>query len=85
MATTEKLNFDMTRKVNEDDYDSQRETILEHLKKFGTITPLEGLHKYRIGNVQGRIADLRLEGYDITTHQDNPHDFATYRLLKNNS
>lgn len=60
---------------------TQKEVVLEHLREYDTITALQGLQLYGIGNVQGRIADLRLDGHDIATHQDTPHDYATYELI----
>lgn len=74
--------FNLTVRVDVTDDMTQNDIVLEHLKEFETITPLEGLSKYGIGNVQGRIADLRLRGHEIATFQDDPNDWATYRLIK---
>lgn len=83
MAVANK-GFDMGRRVEVDEEMSQNDIVLKHLKVYETITPLEGLRKYRIGNVQGRIADLRLRGHEIATHQSDPHDYATYELIETN-
>lgn len=79
------VNFDMTARVEVDEDMNQRDIVLEHLRQYSTITPLEGLSKYGIGNVQGRIADLRLKGHQIATYQDGPRDWATYKLIQENN
>jgi hypothetical protein len=60
---------------------SQREVVLDHLGEFGSITPLEALNFYGIGRLSARIQELREDGHQIATHQDGPHDFATYELV----
>ena len=42
---------------------TQCEMILDHLKTFGSITPLEALHEYGCFRLAARIADLRDRGY----------------------
>jgi hypothetical protein len=79
-----KKGFDLTKRVDVDEDMSQNDIVLKHLEEYRTITALEGLRKYSIGNVQGRIADLRLRGHKITTHQSDPHDFATYEVIETN-
>lgn len=62
---------------------TQREIVLEHLERFGSITALEGLKYYGIMNTQGRISDLRRhDGVDIITEREGQNDHATYRLNK---
>ena len=59
----------------------QNETVLAHLRKFKSITPLEAyndLHIYRLG---ARIFDLRDMGHDIVNTE--PHGkLARYVLVK---
>ncbi|MBQ7157761.1 MAG: helix-turn-helix domain-containing protein [Bacteroidaceae bacterium] len=45
---------------------TQREMILDHLKKFGGITQLTALREYGIMRLASRISDLRKEGHSIT-------------------
>lgn len=64
---------------------TQNETILEHIKKNGSITSLEAFELYRITRLSGRIHDLRAQGYKITTEKrkaQNGAMYAVYRLQK---
>lgn len=44
---------------------NQREIIMEHLKKFGSITPIEALYEYGIMRLASRICELRKMGANI--------------------
>lgn len=46
---------------------TQRETIVEHLDKFGSISPLEARHVYGIERLASRIDELRQAGAAITS------------------
>lgn len=45
---------------------TQKEIILEHLKKYGHINSLVCFIKYRITDLQHSIYELRKENYNIT-------------------
>lgn len=53
--------------INIGDYQNQKQIILEHLKRNGTLTTLEGYEKYKIMRVGSVINMLRKEGYKIKT------------------
>ena len=48
---------------------TQKEKILEHLKKHGSITDLDAYRMYAIRRLGARIWDLRSEGFVITSKQ----------------
>lgn len=56
---------------------SQKEIILNHLKKYGSITSLECVYKYRIVDLQHAIHLLRKE-YTITDVWEKPKDESGY-------
>lgn len=67
---------------------TQKQLVLRHLRRFGSIEPLTALREYgcyRLGDV---IFRLRNEGYDITTRRmsatskitGRPVQFAIYTL-----
>ena len=41
--------------------------ILEHFKKYGTLTSMEAFQMYGITRLAARISELREKGYDIRT------------------
>ena len=47
--------------------DSQPMLVLNHLKTYGEITPLEALREYGVLRLGAIIFDLRHDGYQITT------------------
>lgn len=68
---------------------TQKEKILEHLKKHGSITDLEAYRTYAIRRLGARIYDLRAEGYNITSTPTKKKNrfgqntiFSTYILEK---
>ena len=44
---------------------NQKEQILEHIEKYGSITPLEAQKLYGCMRLGARIWDLRKDGYEI--------------------
>lgn len=66
---------------------SQAETILGHLREYGSITAIEAVRDYGIMRLASRIADLRKAGVPVQTEMvqgKNRHgekvNFARYRL-----
>lgn len=47
--------------------DSQPMLVINHLKTYGEITPLEAYRKYGVLRLGAIIFDLRHEGYQIAT------------------
>lgn len=72
----------------EETSNSQKSFILEHLRKYGSITPIEANQYYGCLRLAARIADLKKEGYHITTEMltsvsrltGRPVQFAKYKL-----
>jgi len=50
---------------------SQNQAILEHLKEYGWITPLEALRSYGCSNLSAQISNLRKKGEPIRTQPAN--------------
>lgn len=48
---------------------TQREQVLEHLHKYGSISQLEARHVYRIQRLASRIDELRQDGFQIETYR----------------
>lgn len=46
---------------------SQKDLILAHIEKHGSITPLEAERLYGCMRLGARIWDLRRDGYDIVS------------------
>ena len=65
---------------------TQEQTILNHLQKYGSITALEAVEKYRIMRLASRISDLRQAGYKINTDFEKSRKgekaWARYRLIR---
>lgn len=62
---------------------TQKDTVLKHLKRYTTITPLEAFHVYGIYRLAAVIEQLRKAGLDITTKMKtapNGSRYAEYRL-----
>lgn len=64
---------------------SQKQLILEYLKKHGTSTPDEAqTHCKRCHRLAARISELRADGYNIVTDNKdsdgNTVNYAIYRL-----
>ena len=45
--------------------ETQCAAILDHLKRHGSITPLEALNRYGCMRLGARIYDLKRSGYEI--------------------
>lgn len=52
--------------VNITDTKIQKQKILEHLQKYGSITPKQAMDRYGIMRLGARIYDLKKDGYDIS-------------------
>ena len=69
---------------------SQKQYILNHLRRYGSINPMTALREYGSFRLGARIADLREEGHNIVTIPTesfsaitgNPVRYATYRLIE---
>lgn len=44
---------------------NQKQKVLRHLKKYGSITPLEAFNDYAIMRLTSRICELKDQGYNI--------------------
>ena len=59
----------------------QSTTVLRHLQRRGSISPMEALITYGIMRLAARIYDLRLDGVPITTYikkDEGGHRYARY-------
>ena len=43
----------------------QTEKILDYLRKYGSITPLDAMREFSCMRLASRIADLKKQGYSI--------------------
>lgn len=50
---------------------SQNEMVLQHLQRFGSITPKDALENYGIMRLGARIYNLRSKGHNII--RENEH------------
>lgn len=72
----------------EEEKKTQKTVILAHMKRFGSIEPITALREYGVYRLGARIADLRNEGYNITTETQTsvsritgkPVHYALYKL-----
>lgn len=72
----------------EENKTTQKQYVLSHLKKFGSIEPLTALREYGCYRLGAVIFDLRSEGYNIITERmeakskitGRPVQFAKYIL-----
>ena len=44
---------------------TQKEIVLEHIRRYGGITAAEAMNEYGIGRLSARIWDLRHDGIEI--------------------
>lgn len=58
---------------------SQKKSILLHLNKVGNISPIEALNNYGCFRLAARIKDLRDDGENIATLNEDGH--ARYILI----
>jgi len=68
---------------------NQRDQILAHLKKRGSITDMVAREKYGVHRLAARIFDLKKQGYKIesyvirfTTRLGKPGRCAGYKLIE---
>lgn len=66
------------------DTTSQNKRILEYLKRYGNITPLEALNGIGCMRLSARIAELKKQGFNIATITEygNGKRYARYCLLE---
>jgi len=60
---------------------TQKQFILEHLQRFGSIEPLTALREYGIFRLASRISDLRKEGYNISKEMQQSVSRITGRIV----
>lgn len=49
---------------------TQNDMILQHLRRFGSITPREALELYGCMRLGARIYELKRQGFDIRTGRE---------------
>lgn len=59
---------------------TQEAIILDHLKKYGSITTYEAFINYRITRLSGRIFDLKRHGADIVKQTESTKDGTRYAV-----
>lgn len=61
---------------------TQKQMIMNHLRTYGGITPLEALNRYGCFRLGARIADLKNDGIGIRTEmvKENGKRYARYTL-----
>lgn len=66
---------------------SQCQTILKHIRKFGSITSWEGIKRYGITRVGARYWDLKEAGYPIKSElvRQRGKKFSRYSLANKNA
>lgn len=69
---------------------TQRDKILAHFKKYGSITPLDALREFGCMRLATRIFELKEDGYKIKTviekaknKSGEPVHYARYFLKEN--
>tara|TARA_R110000851_G_C12706474_1_gene526753 strand:+ start:139 stop:390 length:252 start_codon:yes stop_codon:yes gene_type:complete len=67
-------------------YESQKETVLEYMKKHRKMTSMQAINKYGITRLASHVHTLRNEGYRIDTErvQNARGSHALYRLNGSN-
>lgn len=62
---------------------TQKQMIMNHLRTYGGITPLEALNRYGCFRLGARIADLKNDGIGIRTEmvKENGKRYARYTLI----
>lgn len=48
---------------------TQKQIVLEHIERLGSISPAEALRDYQITRLAARINDLKKDGYDIKSER----------------
>lgn len=49
---------------------TQAQLVLEYMKEFGSITPLEAIQDLGVYRLSARIADLKKKGFSIQTKME---------------
>jgi len=62
---------------------SQKMQVLNHIKRHGSITPMQAFSRYQITCLAERIRDLKDSGHRICAEmvKRNGKRFAKYRLV----
>lgn len=62
---------------------SQKQQVLNHIKRHGCITPMQAYSRYQITCLAERIRDLRDSGHKIAAEmvKRNGKRYAKYRLV----
>ena len=65
-----------------DRYSNQKQKILHHLERFGSISPLEALQHYGCMRLAAQILELKKDGVEIVTtmRQKDDKQWAEYWL-----
>jgi len=61
---------------------TQEQKILNHLQSGRTINPREAINLFNCYRLAARIFDLHKQGYNITSHLVQPHNYAIYTLIQ---
>ena len=63
---------------------SQKIQVLNHIKRYGSITPMQAFSRYGITCLAERVRDARDSGHKIATEwvKQNGKRFAKYRMVK---
>ena len=64
---------------------TQKEKVLYHLERRGSLTPREAMDRYEIMRLAARIGELRRDGHDIASEPFRTPGGATvsrYRLIR---
>ena len=63
---------------------SQVEKILQHIERYGSITPLEAVKEYGIMRLASRICDIKRAGYIVqkTTETSENRDGEKVRYAR---
>jgi len=59
-------------------------TILQHMRKRGSISPMESLMTYGLSRLAAAVHDLRKAGINVSTEineDERGHRYARYRLV----
>jgi ribosomal protein S8 len=63
---------------------TKKDKVLDHLKTYGTITPLEAMEKYNSMRLSAIIFDLKKEGHQIETNlkRTKKSNYAVYSMKR---
>ena len=70
---------------------TQTAKILEHIERYGSITPLDALKEYGCMRLASRVSDLKRAGFQIVREMETsknrdgePVRYARYRFKEGN-